>query len=375
MTSPCKSIVNEAKKKLSLFSKDEWSAALLFIKAAECFLSEGNKKEALKNALKAADILKKIAKKSDVGVVLPDIEKALKVAYSAAEEERIRRKISEDLFGTIMLRAQMAITSGDYSAAALYYKRAIEYAPTGEQAKEAIQRAITNLSQLAEKKLSLGMTSQASKIMNIVEDFKVLLEAAEEEVKLELPKKKLKVVLKSEDTFENAKDAIMSFITSKGFPQVTSKDEANYVVIEAMGKDVNLSFKISKDGGNIIMEASSHSDSDLFEMSEAAKEEITDKLLRAKVIEQELEGEVTKKTVFELLNKTKDEVLIGSSYNIVLKNLELALNVMKEKKFGDSKPLEEIIKRYSKYLESSLKLEEVDEFMNVLRTVLSKLGG
>ena len=375
MTSPCKSIVNDAKRKLSLFSKDEWSAALLFIKAAECFLSEGNKKEALKNALKAVNILKKMAKKSDVGAVLPDIEKALRIAYSAAEEEKIRRKISEELFGTIMLRAQMAITSGDYSAAALHYKRAIEYAPTGKQAEEAIQRAITNLSQLAEKKMSLGMTTQASKIMNIVEDFKALLEATEEEIKLELPKKKLKVIFKSEDTFENARDTLMSLVTDKGFPQITSKDEANYVVIEASGKDINLIFKISKDGGSIIIEISSHSDSDLFETSETIKEEITDKLLRTKVFEQELEGEITKKTIFELLNKTKDEVLLGSSYNIVLKNLELALNVMKEKRFGDTKPLEEIIKRYSKYLESSLKLEEVDEFMGALRTVLSKLGG
>ena len=55
MTSPCKSIVNDAKRKLSLFSKDEWSAALLFIKAAECFLSEGNKEEALRILVKYAE--------------------------------------------------------------------------------------------------------------------------------------------------------------------------------------------------------------------------------------------------------------------------------------------------------------------------------
>ena len=171
---PCKKYVKEASKKTSIFSKDYWSGAILYIQAAECYRSSGDRENAFKYAMKAADALKKYAGKFGYELVIGDLEKALLIAYNTAKEkdkERLRREV----FNIINLRAKHMEMSGNYLGAVDTYKRSIEFAPSGEDALSVLTHAAELLERVIQKKSRLGKDTLVDKLISKLEEIKNLI--------------------------------------------------------------------------------------------------------------------------------------------------------------------------------------------------------
>jgi len=173
---PCKSLIKEAKKKAGSLklSKDLWSGGLLYLQAAECYNASGDPEKAYEIAMKAANLLRKYASKYGYGMVIRDIEKALKVAYRCATGEN-KDKAKKELFFIMNLYAKELEMSGNYLGAADKYKEAIEFAPTGEQARDLLTHAIQLLEKVANQKILQGKDKIADRILEKIDEIKALI--------------------------------------------------------------------------------------------------------------------------------------------------------------------------------------------------------
>lgn len=191
MMDPCETYVKEAKRNLSLFKKNFWTAGLFYLNAAECYHSAGNKEKAYKNAIEAVKLLEKYWNKTN-DVVLPDLEKALGLAFEIAPKKE-KKKIAKKAYEVYMYHALRLESAGNYLGAAEKYELAIQYALDTEQAKKAILRAVAILEKALEKPSVIRKKEIREKIEEKLDYLKGLL--PEEPSKAEIQKATEKLFL------------------------------------------------------------------------------------------------------------------------------------------------------------------------------------
>ena len=167
MKDPCMEYAKQAKKHLGIFKRNYWTAGLYYLQAAECYKNSGNMKKAFMYAKEAVKFLEKYWETAG-DMVLPDLEKALALAFYTApkkKKEELRRKA----FDIYVYHAKKLEHSRNYLGAAEKYEAAIQYAPSGESAREVLMRAISILERALEKEHVIRNRALVEKIEKKIE--------------------------------------------------------------------------------------------------------------------------------------------------------------------------------------------------------------
>lgn len=236
---PCLQFVKMAKKNLGFRKKNPWTAALFFIQAAECYLNADEKRKAFRYAYQAVNLLEKFWSHGKNDVVLSDLEKALGLAFRVAPKNK-RGEIKKKAFKIYLYHANKLKSSGNLLGASEKYEAAVQYAPDGNKAEEALLKAIAVLEKLRERESVIKNRSLREKVESRLEHLRSLLPKREEEKATELAEKvaaKFSVHMELEVLEQQIQEAIKR-ISSK-FPLRTSD-----VYVEKKGGDLIVSFRI-----------------------------------------------------------------------------------------------------------------------------------
>ncbi len=167
---PCIMYVKQAKKNIGLFRKNYWTAGLYFLQAAECYKNSGNKSRAYEYAKEAVKCLDKYWSGTN-DMVLPDLEKALSLAYYMAPKKR-RKEMGRKAFEVYIYHARRLENAGNYLAAAEKYEASAQFAPSGSAAREAILKAISVLENALQKEHIIKKRDLVERIEKKLEELK-----------------------------------------------------------------------------------------------------------------------------------------------------------------------------------------------------------
>ncbi len=206
--------VKQAKKNLGLLRKSYWTAGLYYLQAAECYKNAGEKDKAYKYSREAIKCLEKYWSGTN-DMVLPDLEKALAMAYFLAPK-RARGKLREKAFNIYVYHARKLENSGNYLGAAEKYHAAIQFASSGAVARETILRAISILEKALEKEHIVKNRTLAEKIEKKIEELKKLVPPEPTEVEHVEVEAKYRYILELDIYPEAMKGVYRSF--SEEFP-------------------------------------------------------------------------------------------------------------------------------------------------------------
>ncbi|MCR8454124.1 MAG: hypothetical protein NDP13_03950 [Crenarchaeota archaeon] len=245
---PCLSFVKMARKNLGIFKKNPWTAALFFIQASECYLNANDKRRAFQYAYQAANLLEKYWGKGKNDVVLSDLEKAFGLILKT--NPRRIKEIKGRAFKIYLYHAGKLENSGNFLAASEKYEAAMQFAPSGEKAKEVLLKAIAVLQKAKEKESVIRNRALLEKIDSRLEHLNSLLPEKFEERKPELLEKaasKVVISMNLEVLKEAAQNAIREL--SSEFPVKISN-----INIEAQGEMLRASFEASDYNTTVNME-------------------------------------------------------------------------------------------------------------------------
>ena len=345
MKDPCKKYVKEADKKTSLFSRDYWTGALLYIQAAECYKSSGNYEQAFKYAMKAADALKKYASKYGYELVIKDIEKALLIAYSVSKEDK-REEVKREIFSIMNLRAKQMEMSGNYLGAAETYRRSIEFAPSGQDALNTLMHASNLLERVIEQKAKMGKDQLVDKLMAKLEEIKSLIPMVETTImgKTEkIPSLKpqaeatIRAIFQHVDILSEVVRKLAEAIQALPISQISQSETIRGYEINFVFPSGEIHGKISLEGGKIIFDLKGKDPIMVHKYYRDLREIILDNVESCKIIDQKLEGLNTLDILIELLNIAMNKTLARRSYREILIEIRNAMriltNLASEKKF------------------------------------------
>ena len=345
MKDPCKKYVKEADKKTSLFSRDYWTGALLYIQAAECYKSSGNYEQAFKYAMKAADALKKYASKYGYELVIKDIEKALLIAYSVSKEDK-REEVKREIFSIMNLRAKQMEMSGNYLGAAETYRRSIEFAPSGQDALNTLMHASNLLERVIEQKAKMGKDQLVDKLMAKLEEIKSLIPMVETTImgKTEkIPSLKpqaeatIRAIFQHVDILSEVVRKLAEAMQALPISQISQSETIRGYEINFVFPSGEIHGKISLEGGKIIFDLKGKDPIMVHKYYRDLREIILDNVESCKIIDQKLEGLNTLDILIELLNIAMNKTLARRSYREILIEIRNAMriltNLASEKKF------------------------------------------
>jgi len=356
---PCENLVKEAIKKTRIFSlsKDIWGGALLYIQAAECYKASGDYKKAYGLAVEAVELLRKYAAKYGHDLVMGDLEKALIIAYSAASGKN-KEKVKRDLFYTITLHAKQLEISGNYLGAADKYRKAIEFAPSGREAKDVLTHAIQLLEQVAQRKALQGKDKFAEKLLTKADELRMLLPTT---IELEeapyLSKKFLaKATFTHRDPLPDVINRVNMNFNTAGLPIVNvnriNKNGEALLKLEFAGGEISANIVLSE--SRILVDIQGSDPETVLEYFLALKDIALNSVGQSKLIDEEMEGEITPLMLLKLLNNIKDRCRVRYTYRELQMNLLSVIKLIKSKKklisdLKDAvKELERIIKKIEK---------------------------
>jgi len=356
---PCKNLVKEAVKKTRIFSlsKDLWGGALLYIQAAECYKASGNYKKAFNLAIEAVELLRKYAAKYGHDLVMGDLEKALLVAYSTVSGKN-KEKIKKELFYTMTLHAKQLEVSGNYLGAADKYRKAIEFAPSGKEAKDMLTHAIQLLEQVAQRKALQGKDKFAEKLLAKVDELRMLLPTTIELEEVPYLSKKFlaKATFTHTDPLPDVINKVSMNIDTTGLPIVNinriDKNGETLLKLEFAGGEIFANIILGE--SRILVDIQGSESETVLDYFLALKDIITSSVGYSKLIDEEMEGEVTSFMLLKLLNNIKDKCRVKCTHGELQRKLSSVIKLIKSKKKLASdlkaaiKEIEKIIKKIEK---------------------------
>ena len=341
MGDPCESLVREAAKKTRIFSlsKDLWGGALLYIQAAECYRGAGDFKRAYDYAMLAADLLRRYAAKYGHEMVMGDIEKALLVAHSVASGKN-KEKIRRELFSTLTLHAKQMEMSGNYLGAADKYRRAIEFAPSGNEAREILQHAIQLLEQTAyeteEELITMPRKFSAKATFRHEDDPAKVASKVPDALKM------AGLIPASVDQISTNGDVETRIEASEGNTIARAVFGKSTILISVEGEDSELALDYFITLKNLVLNSAN----------------------RSKLIEQELEGKMTPFMILKLLNEMKDRCRMKCPYKEISISASSLMKIIEadERLSSEFKSLIKMLKNLMKRLEKmSWKAELIED--------------
>ncbi len=379
MKDPCKKYVKEADKKTSLFSRDYWTGALLYIQAAECYKSSGNYEQAFKYAMKAADALKKYASKYGYELVIKDIEKALLIAYSVSKEDK-REEVKREIFSIMNLRAKQMEMSGNYLGAAETYRRSIEFAPSGQDALNTLMHASNLLERVIEQKAKMGKDQLVDKLMAKLEEIKSLIPMVETTImgKTEkIPSLKpqaeatIRAIFQHVDILSEVVRKLAEAIQALPISQISQSETIRGYEINFVFPSGEIHGKISLEGGKIIFDLKGKDPIMVHKYYRDLREIILDNVESCKIIDQKLEGLNTLDILIELLNIAMNKTLARRSYREILIEIRNAMRILTN--LASEKKFKNIIKKLE--LVESLLKKVPDEDASIEDRKAAKISG
>jgi len=347
MKDPCKKYVKDASKKTSVFSRDYWSGALLFIQAAECYKSSGDFENAFKYAMKAANALKKYASKYGYELVIRDIEKALLIAYNVAKENK-KEEVKRELFNMMNLRAKHMEMSGNYLGAADAYRRSIEFAPSGQEALNTLTHAAQLLERVIEQKSRMGKDQLVDKLLSKLEEIKSLIPTVEASISAK-PLETISIEANSKAVFEyvdipsKVKERIITSIQSLPIADVSATETAR-------GHEINFKFtgeeiigKISLIRGRIILDMTGKEPILVYRYFNDLKNMIMNSADDCKIIDQKLRGFSSLDVLLGILNDALDKTTSKATYREIALDVKSAVDILTN--IGDEKKFKSALKR------------------------------
>ncbi|MGQ4891309.1 MAG: hypothetical protein ACP6IP_02365 [Candidatus Njordarchaeia archaeon] len=388
MKDPCKKLVNDAKKRVSILKmgKDYWSGAILYIQAAECYKASGEKEKAFESAVKASELLRKYAEKYGYELVINDLIKSLTIARSVAPEEDAKR-IKLELFNIYNLHAKLLIQSGNYIGSVDKFLKALEFAPSGKEAKNMLSQAITILEDVANKKIMQGKQKYASKLLEKIEELRMLLptEEIEEETEI-LPEKKsrIRAVFSYSDNPADVKKRIVEKLNELGMNPLELSEKR-------IGAELNLKFvypndttvKVQLTTNRIILDVEGFDQKSVIGHYTTFKEIIENVVFDAEPLLEEIEAEINKKIITSLLEDLKEKVTVGTTYRNLLTRLNSIVALMKKKEKTPKnwntimkilqKIVDHIKKVHGELLNYDILGEEIASIVNQLNEAIEKM--
>nr|MDO8045572.1 hypothetical protein [Candidatus Baldrarchaeota archaeon] len=383
---PCENLVKEAIKKTRIFSlsKDIWGGALLYIQAAECYKASGDYKKAFGLAMEAVELLRKYAAKYGHDLVMGDLEKALLVAYSTATGKN-KEKVKRELFYTMTLHAKQLEISGNYLGAADKYGKAIEFAPSGKEAKNMLTHAIQLLEQVAQRKALQRKNKFAEKLLAKVDELRMLLPTATELEEASYLSKKFsaKATFKHADSLPDVISRVNMNIDTAGLPVVNinriNRNGEAILKLEIAGGEISANIVLSE--SRILVDIQGPDPETVLEYFLTLKDLALSSVSRSKLIDEEMEGEVTPLMLLKLLNNIKDKCRVKYTYRELQISLLSIVKLIKSKKKlvsdlkGAIKEIEKIIKKIEKSLDKDkiISDEELPDLITSINASIEKI--
>lgn len=158
----CEKLLKEGKKFSSFLKRDYYTAAISFIRAAECFQEKKIFNKAYHAAIQAIKCLEK-TKDFDIS---DDIERTFEIAYNSAKnlEEEKFHNIRSRFFAFLLNYAHDLQLSKNFIEAAKKYEKAAEMTNESEK-KKILGKAVECLKKAAETKIKTGKKEIAIKLL------------------------------------------------------------------------------------------------------------------------------------------------------------------------------------------------------------------
>jgi len=280
-----------------------------------------------------------------------DLEKALMVAYSVATGKK-KEKTKKELFHTLTLHARQMEASGNYLGAADKYRRAVEFAPSGNEAREILLHAVQILEQVAHQKAMQRKEKFAEKLLEKAEELRMLIPPAEEE-------EMLPTGLTAKATFSY--NQIPGDITEK----ITSDLKSHGLIpanVDDVSRNGGMEIRIEASEGNIraklvlserraLLSVEGDDAETALDYFLALKNSVLGLLKGPKMLEEEFEGRITPFMILKFLNDLKDRCRIRCPYKEIHTSLSSLVSLIKSDKAlankykGTLKSLEGLIKK------------------------------
>ena len=380
MGDPCKKIISDAKKRTSAFKmdKDYWSGAILYIQAADCYKASSEFEKAFYAAEKAVSLLKKYASKYGYELVINDLIRALTLQYMTAPSDK-KDAIKLELFNTYNLHAQKLIQSGNYVGAADKYVKALEYAPSGDEARNMLQQAIALLEDIANKKLLQGKQKYADRLLEKIDELRMLLPAEEH---AEIAGFKKSKILTTYSLSENPKIVMEEIKEELGkwnlLPENMDESSVGIEKTLRLEYDDKTSVRIRGTSNRLIVEIEGENPNSLIRYYTAIREIINNVAVNAKPIVEEFNVEITKEIFENLINDIKEKVTIGITYRDLATRLNAIKQLLikkKDKKWSKAATLmEKLVRDVMKVEEDFLDYEILDDEIPKIIEKLDKIS-
>lgn len=383
MKDPCEKLEKEASRKSSILRRDNWSGGILFIQAAECYKASGKYEKAYKMVRKAVNLLKKYASKYGYEMVINDIVRALTIAYKVAKgKEKEKTKI--ELFHMMNLKAKHMETSGNYIGAIDTYKKAIEYAPSGEDAIKVLTHASEVLERIIEQKARLGKDALVNKLMDKLEEIKMMIPTiqtisekatvsaaigyeivrvtARYKIDLSLPARAV-----PDMDYDDRIQIINKELIDTGVMETNINEREGIVsiVIRSPGNELFGEVSIDKKGDEVIIQLEGKDALFTLRQYYTLREIIERNIPLIQIVNQNVIGFITREALIEILNRAKEKVLLRRSYNQIKVELNTALDIIREMDIGGElekvgKMLEKMIRKINRVMDPYMEVLDFD---------------
>ncbi|OYT25546.1 MAG: hypothetical protein B6U95_09040 [Thermofilum sp. ex4484_82] len=165
MYGECERLLREGKKFSSFLKRDYYTAAISFIRAAECFQENKIFNKAYYAAMQA---LKCLEKTKDIDV-FDDIERTFEIAYNSAKnlEEEKYHNVRKRFLSFLLDYAHNLQLSENFIEAAKKYEKAAEIVDESER-KNILNKAADCLKKATEAKIKTGKRETAIRLLKHV---------------------------------------------------------------------------------------------------------------------------------------------------------------------------------------------------------------